>query len=139
MRTHLVLPGLEKAMLRAIVIFLASLLMLPYVSFSEWAIFGSDHEKLKGYTVVAVGEVSKRNHYDYEKSERLEWYEFEEAFGTKMCLKFTDYGPSLLGDEAALIVADESDNLKVVLIESSVGSIKISLETVTITPCLNRY
>jgi hypothetical protein len=106
----------------------------------DWAAFGSDHEKMKGFAIAAVGRVSAESKYNPKTFERLQWYEFWESYGTKFCFKFkTLYGRSDSGDQAALLLVDESKNVRLAIIDSSVGSIKVQLGDMEPVQCPAKY
>lgn len=100
-----------------------------------WSSIGSDHRELEGYAIVAVGELSGKRHFDFKSSQTLEWFEFSETYGDTMCITFLGVEPIVSGEEAALIVVDERESVRLALIESSVGNIKISLEAIAVIGC----
>lgn len=114
------------------------LALLPTFAFGGWS-FGSDHQMLKDHVIVAVGELEKESRLDYETGERLEWYAFDESLGGTTCLAFVGFEPLSLSGEAALLLVDRQENLRIAMLETTVGDVEVTLERVRIVGCPSRY
>ena len=94
-----------------------------------WAMF-SQHDQMKNYVIVDVGEVSKVG----------------EPFNTKFendiyqinghCFIFSGYvGYWGYGKKAAMLLINAQKNIQIALIESEIGSIKIDQKPITLIKC----
>ncbi|HWM95085.1 MAG TPA: hypothetical protein VN493_30295 [Thermoanaerobaculia bacterium] len=120
-------------------VLLLGLLLSASAAQGDWA-FGSDHEEMKGFVIAAVGKISAESKYDPRTFERLQWYEFRESYSRKFCFKFKSfYGSSGLDDQAALLLVDESKDVRLAIIESSVGNIKVQVEEMEPVQCPAGY
>lgn len=84
--------------------------------------------------VVATGEVTQEDRMDYGSGRRYEWFELA---GTEdFCFLMPSYSGNWgYGDEAAMVVIDRRERLRLALVESTIGNIKISLETFETIQC----
>jgi len=122
-------------LLLATSIFLAA----PNLAHADWAI-GSKHKDMKGKTVVATGNVLKKSERSPGSYRQIEWYEFSAASGERICLVDGSLLPGLpslptLTGDPALLLMDSSKNVRLALIESAVGSIKVEVKPVTVVQC----
>lgn len=125
-------------------VMLSSLLLMLFLNAipvrGDWAAFGSEHGLMKGFVIAAVGKISAESKYDPKTFERLQWYEFRESYSTKFCFKLKSfYGSSDLGDQAALLLVNESKEVRLAIIESSIGNIKVQVEEMEPVQCPTRY
>jgi hypothetical protein len=113
---------------RIIPVVVASLLIgAPHARGDDWAFVGSDHEQLKGFAIAAVGSVIEESKYDPVTSERLRWFEFHESYGTRFCFRVRSLGNTGTGEKAALLLVDNNDQVRVAILDSYVGSIKVDM------------
>jgi hypothetical protein len=96
------------------------------IAYGDWSI-GSDHNKLKGYVIAAVGSVST-------KSFLTNLYEFKESYFTTFCFVSLGY-LSVINDQPALVILDTKQNIRLAIIEAFIGNIKISIEEIKIVEC----
>lgn len=125
---------------RATAIAALSALLVPPVFGRGWALIGSDHKKLRGQAVAAVGTVSMQTKYLQGSLENLEWFEFDADSGVDFCFLFTGYvGYYGASEKPALLLMDERKNMTLAVLESVVGSIKVEIEEIEAVKCPSRY
>ncbi len=94
-----------------------------------WALF-SQQAQMKGYFIAEVGDVSA-----VEPPFNTEW-ENDVYQMNDRCFSFSEYnGYSGYGNKAALLLVNAQKDVKLALIESSIGSIKTELKSVTMLAC----
>ena len=115
------------------------LLLSAAPAHADWA-FMSKHKELEGTAIAYVGEVSQESKYIYDTFQNLEWYEFKRGVSTEFCFEFSGLiGLWGLGDKPALVVVDEHKNVKLALLESSMGNIKVTLHSIVEVGCPSPY
>lgn len=94
-----------------------------------WALF-SEQAQMKGYVIAEVGEVS-----EVEPPFNTKWEDDVYQMNGR-CFSFSGYnGYWGYGSKAALLLVNAQKNIKLALIESSIGSIKTELKSVTMLEC----
>jgi len=104
--------------------------LLPsFASASGWAIF-SEHERMKGYSVEEVGNVSK-----VEPPFNTTWEEDVYQMNGRCFLLPSYMGIWGIGDKSGLLLVNAQKIIQLALIESSIGSIKVEMESVNMVEC----
>ena len=94
-----------------------------------WALF-SEHAQMKGYFIAEVGEVSKVDP-PFNTERENDVYQMNGR-----CFSFSGHnGYWGYGSKAALLLVNAQKIIKLALIESSIGSIKTELKSVTMFEC----
>lgn len=94
-----------------------------------WAIF-SEQAQMKGYVIADVGEVS-----EVDPPFNTDW-ENDVYQMNGRCFSFAGYnGYCGYGSKAALLLINAQKNIKLALIESSIGSIKTEMKSLTMLEC----
>ena len=125
-------------MIRKVLLIAASSLVLYGTAFADWASFGSEHEKLKGNAIAAVGTVTQNSRYDSQSYKRIEWYEFKQSYTVDFCFTSAGLGFSGTGTPALALI-DEQKHLRIATLESSIGSIRVEVHDVERIKCPSRY
>lgn len=110
---------------------LFSLMLIPVMAYADGYGLFSKHEELKGHVVVAAGDFEKieiRSSSGYSTLELLK-------LGSNCFEPLGATGIWGFGKKAGLVLVDRNRSMRVALIESLVGSIKIELLSVTQVSC----
>ena len=95
----------------------------------SWAIF-SNQAAMKNYTIIDVGDISQ-----VEPPFNTKWKEDVYQMNGR-CFSFSGYiGYWGYGNKAALLLTNAQKDLKLALVESSIGSIKVELQSVNVIAC----
>lgn len=94
-----------------------------------WALFGKQTE-MKNYVIADVGEVSQVDPPINTKWDR-DVYQMNGR-----CFYFSGYmGYWGYGDKAAFLLVNAQRDVKVALLETSIGSIKVDLQSIVVVEC----
>lgn len=106
---------------------------------ADWA-FMSQHAQLEGNAIAYVGEVSQQTKIVPDTFENLEWYEFKHQGMTQFCFTFSGL-PGLwgFGEKPALLVVDKHEDVRLAILESSIGNIKVEIYSISRITCPSPY
>lgn len=94
-----------------------------------WAIF-SKHAAMKNYVIIDVGEVS-----GVEPPFNTKWQDDVYQMNGR-CFSFSGYmGYWGYGRKAALLLVNTQKDVKLALIESAIGSVKVELQSIVMLEC----
>lgn len=98
-------------------------------SANGWATF-SQHTSMKGYVIAEVGEVS-----EVQPPFNTKWNENVFQMNGR-CFTFPGYmGMWGFGSKAGMLLANAQKDVKLALIESAIGSIKVELQSIGVIKC----
>lgn len=106
------------------------ILLCPTFAFADgWALF-SEQAQMREHVIVDVGEVSKVNPSQITRRDN-DVYKMNGR-----CFSFNGYnGQWNYGSKAAFLLANAQNSIKLALIESSIGSLKVEMKSLTMLEC----
>ena len=123
-------------------LFVSLLLLSTSSAAAQWTMF-SDQERLRGKTIVDVGELSHEMKFipgryeagSYQAGKSVTWYQFR-GQRTVCADEFAFSGAS---SDAALLLSDEKGHLYMASLKTSIGSIDVDVTSFVAIACPSPY